>query len=59
MEYCPGGTLESKCAENIEMPLVRRYTCCLLKAVEYIHERLIIHRDIKRDFVNLTYGLIK
>lgn len=55
MEYCPEGTLEEVCREGLlDMRYVRRYTHFLLKGVEYIHMKMIIHRDIKRNIFPLV-----
>lgn len=59
MEYCPEGTLESVCREGLlDMRCVRRYTHYLLKGVEYIHNKMIIHRDIKRKLAHCYWGLV-
>lgn len=48
MEYCSEGTLEGVCREGLlDMRCVRRYTHFLLKAVAFIHMKMVIHRDIK------------
>lgn len=60
MEYCPEGTLEEVCREGLlDMRYVRRYTHFLLRGVEYIHMKMIIHRDIKRKiFLLLLLSII-
>lgn len=50
MEYCDEGTLESLAISTetgLPEELVRKYTRQLLEAVHTLHERGIVHRDIK------------
>ncbi|XP_064093171.1 mitogen-activated protein kinase kinase kinase 4-like [Macrobrachium nipponense] len=57
MEYCDEGTLESLAISTetgIPEELVRKYTRQLLEAVNALHERNIVHRDIKGANIFLT-----
>jgi len=51
MEYCTEGTLEDRAKEGLTEPLIRCYTRELVIAVEHLHERNIIHRDIKGKII--------
>lgn len=57
MEYCDEGTLESLAISTetgLPEELVRKYTRQLLEAVHTLHERGIVHRDIKGKMVWLA-----
>ncbi|XP_063864103.1 mitogen-activated protein kinase kinase kinase 4-like isoform X1 [Scylla paramamosain] len=57
MEYCDEGTLESLATSTetgLPEELVRKYTRQLLEAVHALHERGIVHRDIKGANIFLT-----
>ncbi|TPX72173.1 hypothetical protein SpCBS45565_g00610 [Spizellomyces sp. 'palustris'] len=49
LEYVSGGSISSSITSmgRFEEPLVRSITCQILCGLEYLHERSIIHRDIK------------
>lgn len=50
MEECKGGDLFDKIVNNgIRLPeaRVREIVGCLLDAIAYLHERDIVHRDLK------------
>ncbi|KAJ3159282.1 hypothetical protein HDU86_001885 [Geranomyces michiganensis] len=49
LEYVSGGSVASSIATmgRFEEPLVRSLTCQILCGLGYLHERSIIHRDIK------------
>lgn len=47
MEYCNEGTLEEMSRMGLTEPLIRRYTRELVVAVEFLHSKNIVHRDIK------------
>ncbi|KND00975.1 STE/STE11/BCK1 protein [Spizellomyces punctatus DAOM BR117] len=49
LEYVSGGSISSSITSmgRFEEPLVRSLTCQILCGLEYLHERSIIHRDIK------------
>ena len=49
MEYCDEGTLETIIKEGLDILFVRQYTNKLLLGVDYLHEKRIVHRDIKRE----------
>lgn len=56
MEYCDEGTLESLATSTetgLPEELVRKYTRQLLEAVHTLHERGIVHRDIKGKAYNM------
>ncbi|KAI6246660.1 Serine/threonine-protein kinase PRR1 [Erysiphe necator] len=60
LDYCPGGDLFKVASEHHDIlvpDLVRRIFAELVAAVQYLHARKIVHRDIKLEniLVNLSY----
>lgn len=50
----PGGSLSAVLEQfggQFEPPLIRRYLAHLLEGLEYLHEHMIVHRDIKGENV--------
>ena len=49
LEYVPGGSIASLLAKfgPFQEPVIRRYTRQILKGLEYLHTRCIMHRDVK------------
>ncbi|EXJ94027.1 CAMK protein kinase [Capronia coronata CBS 617.96] len=57
MNYCPGGDLfevASKHQEALTPPLVRRIFAELVSACRYLHQKYVVHRDIKLENVLLN-----
>lgn len=51
MQHCPGGSLSGlfKRQGSFSVELSRHYTSQVLLALEHLHERNIVHRDVKSD----------
>ncbi len=49
MEYCNQGTLWSAVREGLTERMIRLYTRDILRAVDALHEKRIVHRDIKSE----------
>lgn len=61
MEYCPSGSLRQKIVELYATSIdpswqqtARRYTGEVLLGIEYLHNKQIVHRDIKPDNIVLS-----
>ena len=68
IEYCPGGELINYLSRRMEEPKVKFYAGCIVLAIEYLHSKNIIYRDLKpenllidkRGYLKLTdFGLSK
>ena len=47
MEYCNEGTLWSIAQQGLTEHMIRQYTRDILNAVYALHDRGIVHRDVK------------
>ena len=56
MEYCHEGTLWSIAQQGLPEHMIRRYTRDLLRAVDLLHSKGIIHRDIKGQLPRSLHG---
>lgn len=57
MNFCPGGDLFDVASNQTNVltpPLIRRIFSELVSAVRYLHQKYIVHRDIKLENVLLT-----
>ena len=59
MEFCEGGTIEEVARQGMAESMVRAYTKQLLEAVNVLHDKGIIHRDIKGANILLADNGIK
>ena len=57
MEFCEGGTLNSKLAEKTSDEVERKWMLQISDAVGYLHEKNIVHRDLKPENILLTATL--
>ena len=54
MEFCEGGTLNSKLAEMTSDKIERKWMLQISDAVRYMHDKNIVHRDLKPENILLT-----
>jgi serine/threonine protein kinase len=62
LEYCPGGDLGKvlKKVRNFTEEIARIYICEVLLALEYLHSKNVMYRDLKPDNIMVDqYGHIK
>ena len=59
MEYCNEGTIWSIAQQGLDEHMVRHYTRDIVKAVYFLHESGVVHRDIKGGcFFSLFHVLV-
>ncbi|XP_076956602.1 mitogen-activated protein kinase kinase kinase 18-like [Bidens hawaiensis] len=61
MEYMPGGTVADLARHGVDEVNVRCYTRCIVSGLRYIHERNIVHCDVKGKnvLIGVGYGVAK
>ncbi len=62
LEYCPGGDLGKvlKKVRNFTEEIARIYICEVLLALEYLHSKNVMYRDLKPDNIMVDqFGHIK
>ncbi|TVT99869.1 hypothetical protein EJB05_54722 [Eragrostis curvula] len=58
IEYAPNGSIQKFLSDNggpLKEPMIRDYTAQILSGIAYLHQRKIVHRDIKG--ANILVGL--
>lgn len=53
MEYCAQGTIEYVAKQGLPEEMIRQYTRDILMAIHFLHEKNIVHRDIKGPYRNV------
>ncbi|XP_063001061.1 serine/threonine-protein kinase N3 [Elgaria multicarinata webbii] len=61
MDYAPGGDLMMRiCADNFPEHVTRFYSACVVLGLQFLHEKMIIYRDLKMDNLLLdAEGFVK
>ena len=49
MEYCGDGTISDVSKLGLPEAMIRKYADQIMVAVEFLHDRGIVHRDIKGE----------
>ena len=57
MEYCADGTISDVAKLGLPESMIRVYTYQILVAVSVLHEKGIVHRDVKGKFDFSCYSL--
>ena len=50
MEYCEDGTIAQISKIGLPEEIIRVYTLQIVKAVRFVHDNGIVHRDIKGEY---------
>jgi len=51
MEYCADGTISDVAKLGLPESMIRVYTYQILVAVNVLHDKGIVHRDVKGEFL--------
>ena len=58
MEYCEDGTIAEISKIGLPEEIIRVYTLQIVKAVKFVHDNGIVHRDIKGIGMNLLLAIM-
>lgn len=58
MEYCEDGTIAQVSKIGLPEEIIRVYTLQIVKAVRFVHDYGIVHRDIKGIDINATLSVL-
>ena len=47
MEYCADGTIADVAKLGLPESMIRMYTMQIVKAINFLHQNGIVHRDVK------------
>ena len=53
MDYCNDGTIAEVAKLGLPESLIRVYTYQIIKAINFLHQSGVVHRDIKGELILL------